>query len=89
MIFCGLWHSVSVLGAIWGVMLGGMMLGEHWWTCARIKGAIKLPQAPLPVRATLWLIAFGVVQMAQVPFAYTAENIGGLLRLYGRMIGTG
>ena len=89
MIFCGLWHSVSILGALWGVMLGGMMLAEHWWTRARIKGVIKFPQAPLPVRAVLWLVAFGVVQMAQVPFAYTTENIGGLFRLYGRMIGAG
>lgn len=87
MIFCGLWHSVSVLGAIWGVLLGGMMLAEHWWTRLRIQRLRNLPHLPVAVRAAFWLVCFGVAQMAQVPYAYTAENLGGLLRLYARMLG--
>ena len=89
MLFCGLWHSVSALGAAWGLVLGGMLVTEHWWTRARIKRIVRLQQLPWPVRSAFWLLTFSVAQMAQVPYAYLAENAGGLLRLYARMLGAG
>lgn len=87
MLFCGLWHSFSPLGALWGLLMGGLMLGEHVWSRIRIQQFKKLPNLPAWVRAPFWLLCFALVQVVQIPFSYTSDGPQRLIALFSRLAG--
>lgn len=89
MIICGLWHSVSVLGLAWGAGLGGMMIVEHWLTRARMRRAAPPAWVNSAVIKSLGaagiFLVIAVINLAITPFAYTAQNVGGLALVFARL----
>ena len=90
MILCGLWHSVSVLGLAWGAGLGGMMVVEHWLAKARLRQASppvwQSGRAFKTLGAALMFGLIALINLAITPFAYTAQNVGGLVNVFVRLV---
>lgn len=90
MILCGLWHSVSVLGIAWGAGLGGMMVVEHWLAKARLRQtappAWQSGRAFKTLGAALMFVLIALINLAITPFAYTAQNVGGLVNVFVRLV---
>lgn len=90
MVVCGLWHSVSAAGVLWGAALGGMMVLEHWIARDRIRGsggpAWLAHPALKPLGAAGMFLAFSIINLAITPFAYSAQNLGGLARVFARLV---
>ncbi len=68
MIVCGLWHSVSLFGVLWGAGLGLMLLAEHGWNRGRIRR--NWPELPAPLRQGLLLAGLSLVNLFLTPYAY-------------------
>lgn len=69
---CGLWHSVSLLGAAWGLGLGLLLVIEHGWNRLRIRHG--WPEVPPALRSVLLLCAVAFVNLALTPYGYTAQS---------------
>lgn len=68
MIACGLWHSISLYGLLWGAGLGLLLLAEHGWNRLRIyRGA---PELPAWLRRVLLFCALSLVNLALTPYGY-------------------
>ncbi len=70
MIGCGLWHSVSLFGIIWGAGLGGLLLIEHAWNRVRLRR--QWPDLPAWVRQPALLLGLCLINLALTPYAYDA-----------------
>ncbi|MCS7061762.1 MAG: MBOAT family O-acyltransferase [Anaerolineae bacterium] len=68
MIGCGLWHSVSLFGVLWGAGLGALLLIEHLWNRTRIRR--NWPDAPAWIRQPLLLIGLSLINVSLTPYAY-------------------
>lgn len=68
MIGCGLWHSVSLFGVLWGAGLGALLLIEHAWNRARIRR--NWPDLPRWVRQPVLLIGLSLINLSLTPYAY-------------------
>jgi len=77
---CGLWHSVSLLGAAWGIGLGLLLVLEHAWNRQRIQHG--WPDLPPALRSVLLLCALSLVNLALTPYAYTAQSAKYFYPLY-------
>ncbi|GIV83253.1 MAG: hypothetical protein KatS3mg052_0260 [Candidatus Roseilinea sp.] len=77
---CGLWHSVSVFGAAWGLGLGAILLAEHGWNRLRIRRGWS--DAPPLLRSVLLLCAVAFVNLALTPYGYAAQSAKYLYPLY-------
>lgn len=77
---CGLWHSVSLFGAAWGLGLGLLLVIEHGWNRMRIRRG--WPEAPPVLRSVLLLCAVSCVNLALTPYGYTAQSAKYLYPLY-------
>jgi len=78
---CGLWHSVSLFGAAWGLGLGLLLVVEHGWNRLRIRhGWPEVP--PPPLRSVLLLCAISLINLALTPYGYTAQSARYLYPLY-------
>jgi D-alanyl-lipoteichoic acid acyltransferase DltB (MBOAT superfamily) len=71
MIGCGLWHSVSLFGVLWGAGLGALLLVEHAWNRARIRH--KWPDLPRWVRQPALLIGLSLINLSLTPYAYDPQ----------------
>jgi D-alanyl-lipoteichoic acid acyltransferase DltB (MBOAT superfamily) len=72
MTICGLWHSISVFGFLWGFGLGMLLLIEHGWNRLRIRR--RWPEIPAPVRSVLLLCALAFVNLFLTPYGYAAQT---------------
>jgi D-alanyl-lipoteichoic acid acyltransferase DltB (MBOAT superfamily) len=77
---CGLWHSVSLFGAAWGLSLGLLLVIEHGWNRLRIRHG--WPEVPPPLRSALLLCAISFINLALTPYGYTAQSARYLYPLY-------
>jgi|GEM_PF-3533794 alginate O-acetyltransferase complex protein AlgI len=77
---CGLWHSVSLLGAAWGAGLGLLLVLEHAWNRQRIRRG--WPDLPPALRSVLLLCALSLVNLALTPYAYAAQSAQYFYPLY-------
>jgi alginate O-acetyltransferase complex protein AlgI len=68
---CGLWHSVSLLGAMWGLGLGLLLVLEHAWNRQRIRRG--WPDLPPALRSILLLCALSLINLALTPYGYTTQ----------------
>ncbi|MCS6772620.1 MAG: MBOAT family O-acyltransferase [Anaerolineae bacterium] len=71
MIACGLWHSVSLYGLLWGFGLGLLLVMEHFWNRLRLRRG--LPELPAPARTALLLCALAGVNLALTPYGYDPQ----------------
>ena len=83
---CGLWHSVSLFGAAWGMGLGLLLIVEHGYNKLRIKR--DWPDVPPLVRASLVLGGVALVNLALTPYGYTAQTARLLYPLYWLHVAT-
>ena len=80
MIACGLWHSVSLPGAAWGLGLGLLLVLEHAWNRQRIRRG--WPDLPPALRSALLICALALVNLALTPYGYTAQTAQHFYPLY-------
>jgi D-alanyl-lipoteichoic acid acyltransferase DltB (MBOAT superfamily) len=77
---CGLWHSVSFFGAVWGAGLGVLLLIEHCWNRMRIHR--DWPEIPAPIRGVAILCGVALVNLALTPYGYAAQTARALYPLW-------
>jgi D-alanyl-lipoteichoic acid acyltransferase DltB (MBOAT superfamily) len=80
MIACGLWHSVSLPGAAWGLGLGLLLVLEHAWNRQRIRRG--WPDLPPALRRAGLICALAIVNLALTPYGYTAQTAQHFYPLY-------
>ncbi len=76
---CGLWHSVSVFGLIWGAGIGLLLALEHLWTRWRVRR--DLPDLPVWARRGLIFLSLAAINLSLSPYAYDPVVAGALYPL--------
>lgn len=68
MIACGLWHSISIYGLLWGAGLGLLLIAEHGWNRLRIYRGV--PEIQPWLRRVLLVCALSTINLALTPYGY-------------------